>query len=94
MMTYLLTTLAAWLLSLTMRPGVRYGGDSLRWNVLRALIKERDGHKCRQCGAKASYGRVRLECHHERRVADGGSHAPWNLTTLCKPCHDKRHREK
>ena len=48
-------TLAAALLSLTMKPGTRYGADSLRWGFLRSLIKERDGYKCRQCGAKAKY---------------------------------------
>ena len=89
--TWLLCTLAAWLLSLTMRAGVRYGGDSLRWGMLRALVKERDGYKCRQCGRKASYGGTWLECDHKRRVADGGSYAPWNLHSLCKECHRGKH---
>lgn len=84
--------LVAWAVSLTMRPGVRYGGDSFRWHVLRAAILERDGHKCRQCQRKAAYGGTWLECHHKRPVAAGGSHSPLNLVTLCVNCHRKVHR--
>lgn len=84
-------TLLAALVSLTMRRGVRYGGKSFRWAVLRAAILERDGHKCRQCRAVASYGGVWLEVDHRQRVADGGGYSPWNLRTLCKACHAGRH---
>lgn len=84
--------LAAWLVSLTMTPGKRYGSESLRWGILRALIKERDGYKCRECGRKAEYGVTWIEAHHKRRVADGGSYAPWNLESLCVGCHRGRHR--
>ena len=60
--------------------------------MLRAAILERDGHKCRECGAVARYGVVWLEVDHRRRVADGGSYGPWNLVSLCKQCHDNKHR--
>lgn len=91
MTRYLLCTLAAILLSLTMAAGKRYGGESLRWGMLRALIKERDGYKCRECGARASYEGAWLEVHHKRRVADGGGYAPWNLVSLCRNCHREVH---
>ena len=84
-------TFVAYLLSLTMKSGIRYGAESLRWGILRALIKERDGYRCRECGKKAEYGGTWLEVNHKQRVANGGSYAPSNLELLCKPCHDKKH---
>jgi len=84
--------LVAWAISLTMRPGVRYGSGSFRWAVLRAAILERDGHKCRQCKQKAAYDVTWLECHHKRPVSTGGSHSPLNLVTLCVNCHRRVHR--
>jgi 5-methylcytosine-specific restriction endonuclease McrA len=90
-LTWPLWTLLALAVSLTMRPGVRYGGESFRWAMCRAAILERDGHRCRHCGARAQYGGTWLEIDHKRRVADGGSYRPWNLRALCKGCHDGRH---
>lgn len=75
-----------------MKPGVRYGADSLRWGIMRALIKERDGYKCRECGRKAEYGGVWLEAHHRHPVSEGGGYAPWNLVLLCVECHRDVHR--
>ena len=91
-MIWLTCTLLAWLVSLSMKPGERYGSHSLRWGILRALIKERDGYECQECKAVASYGGVWLECHHKTPVSEGGSYAPSNLTMLCKPCHDRSHK--
>ena len=84
-------SLWAWVVSLSMRPGVRYGGRSYRWHILRAAILERDNYACRECGAVASYGGVWLEVHHRRWVADGGGHGPGNLITLCRDCHGRKH---
>lgn len=85
-MTRLLCSLAAMLIALTMKPGVRYTG--LRWDLQKAFIRKRDGYKCRQCGVGAIYGQNWLECAHRRRVADGGGYSPFNLRMLCKICHD------
>lgn len=82
----------ALVLSLGMKAGKRYDGESFRWRVLRSAVLERDNYKCRACGAKASYGGVWLEVHHLRHVSDGGSYLPWNLRSLCKSCHDEKHR--
>ena len=87
MIRYILWSLIAIPVSLTMQAGVRYT-DSLRWDVMRSLIRKRDGYKCRGCGSRSLYGQNWLECHHRRRVADGGSYLPWNLRLLCKACHD------
>jgi 5-methylcytosine-specific restriction endonuclease McrA len=83
--------LFALLISLGMRPGVRYGSRSFRWAVLRACILERDGYRCRECGAVASYEVTWLEVHHKKPVSVGGSYRPGNLVSLCKGCHDKEH---
>lgn len=93
MITRLACSLGGWLLALSMRPGRRYT-DSLRWDILRGLIRKRDGYCCRECGRRAEYGGVWLEVHHRRPVAEGGSHAPWNLTLVCKAHHDGLHQKR
>ena len=91
MLSHLGWSLWAWLVSLSMQPGVRYGGRSYRWHMLRAAILERDGYACRECGAVASYNGTWLEVHHRRRVADGGGYGPRNLISLCRGCHEQEH---
>jgi len=60
-----------------------------RWQVLRLLILERDGWKCRCCG-----DRRRLEVDHIRPVRSrpGLSFDAANLQTLCASCHTKKSR--
>lgn len=84
-------SLWAWVVSLSMRPGVRYGWRSYRWHMLRAAVLERDGHACRGCGVSAVWGVTWLEVHHKRPVASGGGHGPGNLISLCRSCHVKEH---
>ena len=58
------------------------------WPRIRQAILERDGFRCRRCGRAG-----RLEVHHIKRLADGGSHnGPHNLETLCSTCHVDLHR--
>ena len=61
-----------------------------RWQVLRLAILERDGWKCRQCGAK----RCRLEIDHIKPVRLDPDQAfdPANLQALCSSCHTKKTR--
>lgn len=73
------------LVTLTMRPGVRYSGR--RWDIVRGYVMDRDGHECQDCGASYRL----LHVHHKRPVSEGGSHYPHNLETLCHRCHTKRH---
>lgn len=90
MIRYLYWSLIALLWGLTMRPGKRYT-DSLRWDVMRSLIRKRDGYKCRECKRESEWGVIQLHCHHKRMVKDGGGYFPWNLTTLCGECHSTKH---
>ncbi|MFN4158608.1 MAG: HNH endonuclease [Gemmobacter sp.] len=55
-----------------------------RWQVLRHVILERDGCKCRCCG-----GRKRLEVDHVQPVRSAPARAfdPANLQVLCASCH-------
>ena len=60
-----------------------------RWQVLRHQVLERDGWKCRCCGA-----RQRLEVDHVKpvRTAPEKAFDPRNLQVLCGPCHTKKTR--
>ena len=72
--------------------GVDYQQGTLAgWENLKAYAKWRDGQKCRACGKSAKDG-ARLEVHHIRRRADGGSDTPDNVVTLCHECHVAYHQ--
>ena len=72
--------------------GVEYQHGKLAgWENLKAYAKWRDGMKCRVCGKTLKDG-ARLEVHHIRRRADGGSDTPENVVTLCHECHDSHHK--
>lgn len=47
---------------------------------LTARVRQRDGHRCANCGATDS-----LQVHHLNAVADGGQHTPANLVTCAPP---------
>jgi hypothetical protein len=48
--------------------------------AVRRFVLHRDGGACTADGCTSRY---RLQPHHVRRRADGGTHHPTNLTTLC-----------
>lgn len=48
---------------------------------------ERDGHKCVKCGSTE-----RLEVHHIKHRAEGGTDELHNLVTLCAWCHAEEHK--
>lgn len=54
----------------------------------RKRVKERDGGRCQACGST-----VGLRVHHRQQVAEGGSHDPSNLVTLCVIWHAAVHRQ-
>lgn len=60
----------------------RRGGLSPR---LRFTILERDGFRCRYCGAPAPD--VRLSVDHILPVAAGGTDDPLNLAAACQDCN-------
>lgn len=80
-----MTALVALLLALTMTPGVRY--RDWRWKRIAKTRRALDGNRCTRCRVKG----VLLNVHHKRAVSAGGSHALWNLTTLCQSCHELAH---
>jgi len=57
-----------------------------RWIEKRNAIVERDGHECRECGA-----RRRLEVHHTYYVPGrmAWEYPDDSLTTLCRHCHER-----
>lgn len=68
------------------------GGYPDDWDSQRRAVYERDKYTCQRCGAKGGpRGDTELHAHHETPISDGGSHAPSNLTTLCKSCHEAVH---
>ena len=50
-------------------------------------VFERDGHRCRVCGA----GNCRLDAHHvtNRNEMPNGGYVAENGITLCDTCHEK-----
>lgn len=52
----------------------------------RQRIIERDGHKCRECGAT----NTNLEIDHVTEVHDGGTNDDENLQSLCFSCHARK----
>ena len=54
----------------------------ITWRKTAKAIRERDGNKCRCCGAEK-----RLPVHHIKSKIRGGTDDPKNLITLCNKCH-------
>ena len=53
---------------------------------LRYKIMQRDGFRCRLCGASAADG-AKLHVDHICPVSKGGKTEPDNLRTLCERCN-------
>lgn len=62
-----------------------------RWQSLRAAILERDGYRCKKCGARG-----RLEVDHVKPVRTHPALAfdPQNLQALCPSCHTQKTRQE
>jgi hypothetical protein len=54
-------------------------------NKMRFSIYQRDGYRCRKCGASQEY--ARLEIDHIIPIAKGGKSTYNNLQTLCHRCN-------
>ena len=50
------------------------------WKYLRAVVISRDSNRCQVTGCSS---RLNLHVHHMRPVAEGGTHTPDNLVSLC-----------
>jgi len=58
----------------------------LFWNTFKFECFKRDDYTCQECGSKN-----KLECHHIKPIALGGTNELSNLITLCHDCHSKAH---
>ena len=63
-------------------------GDLLYHKNFKQVCLVRDKFKCRVCGAES-----KLQCHHIKPRADGGTDKLSNLMTLCEDCHEKHHQK-
>jgi 5-methylcytosine-specific restriction endonuclease McrA len=54
-------------------------------NLLRAIVFERDGWRCVQCGSDQQ-----LTIDHKRPQSRGGSSRPANLQTMCATCNGRK----
>jgi len=63
------------------------------WATLATLVRQRDGHQCRNCGAVGGPrdGDAELHVDHQVPRSRGGQDDPINLRTLCRGCHEARH---
>lgn len=50
------------------------------WKYLRSVVISRDSNRCQVTGCPS---RLELHVHHMRPVAEGGTHSPDNLISLC-----------
>lgn len=68
----------------------KYGRPPLDdWWRLKRYIFVRDLGICQFCWQEVQF--EDSQCHHLKRVAQGGSNHPDNLWTVCFPCHCKLH---
>ena len=65
-------------------------GDAMGFYNVKAAVLSRDNYTCQICGAQ----QVKLQVHHIRFRSQGGSDSMENLTTLCKDCHEKIHKNE
>ena len=59
---------------------------------LRHQVFQRDGYRCRECGA--SKDETSLEIDHIVPVAKGGTNDIDNLQTLCRECNRMKHADE
>ena len=56
-------------------------GSTRQWRTTRERVLERDGHRCRYCGAPATH------VDHLVPVVRGGTDDPENLAAACPTCN-------
>lgn len=66
-------------------PSKRGGGRRKLSDKKRFMVMERDGFRCRYCGAAAD--EARLEVDHVVPVSKGGGDDMGNLVTACRECN-------
>lgn len=83
------------------KPVAKLNGKKLTddWYSLKARVLKRDGNRCRQCGVKHGSPdpnnpgkKIWLDAHHIKELWQGGMTVMSNLISLCRKCHNTRHR--
>lgn len=64
-------------------------GEQSGFNNVKAYVRYRDGHQCRNCNKS----KTKLHVHHIESRKTGGDREG-NLLTLCKKCHEGYHNGK
>ena len=67
--------------------GIGQKGKVKFTNLLKELIRERDGYKCQLCGVPQQECVTKLDVHHIDN--DGKNYSLNNLISLCHSCHSK-----
>lgn len=66
-----------------------------RSSAVAEYVLARAGGKCEACGGNAPFVRSNgtpfLECHHVRRLSDGGPDSPAHVGAVCPNCHRNIH---
>lgn len=65
------------------------------WERVRQEVIRRDNYTCTNASCRKRYPppkHGRLDVHHIIRREKGGADLPYNLRTLCKPCHALEHK--
>lgn len=74
-------------------PTVRTGALPNGWGTIAGLVRERDGYTCRNCRRRGGpHGDREIHVDHQIPRSRGGPDEPRNLRSLCRPCHEARHR--
>lgn len=74
-----------------------YSNSKQSWWDIRAKVLQRDGGRCTAM-LETPKGRARcphtesLDVHHVKELSGGGRTVMSNLITLCRTCHQRRHR--
>lgn len=75
------------------KAATRVRSEAIRWYILK-----RSEGKCESCGEPAPFkkpdGTPYLECHHIRRLSDGGPDDPTWVAALCANCHRRAHESE
>lgn len=61
------------------------------WSAVKLEVLRRDRYCCTKCGVSVR-GTNERAIHHIIPLSRGGRTVASNLTTLCDPCHESKHR--
>jgi 5-methylcytosine-specific restriction endonuclease McrA len=74
------------------RDGYSNAQTKTSWWEIRKQVFDRDGGICRSVNGGRICGKPGVDVHHIVPLGRGGTTTKGNLITLCKDCHESRHR--